>query len=50
MWLLVERSDDEQEIVFGTLDSQPIVVTDMKLGQEVALSYDRMRDHRRFPD
>jgi len=25
MWLLVEDSDDEQEIVFGKLDSQPVV-------------------------
>ncbi len=29
MWLLVESSDDEQEIVFGKLDSQPVVATDM---------------------
>lgn len=28
MWLLVESSDDEQEIVFGKLDSQPVVATD----------------------
>lgn len=48
MWLLVERSDDEQQLVFGKLDSQPVVATDMKLGQELAVSYDRIRDHRRF--
>lgn len=48
MWLLVERSDDVKRLVFGTLDSTPIVVTDMHLGQELAVSYDNVRDHRRF--
>jgi uncharacterized protein YegJ (DUF2314 family) len=48
MWLLVESSDDEQEIVFGKLDSQPVVATDMRVGQELAVSYDKVRDHRRF--
>ena len=48
MWLLVERSDDVQCLVFGPLDSQPIVATDMHLGQELAVGYDQIRDHRRF--
>jgi len=48
LWLSVERSDDENRIVFGRLDSQPIVIADMKLGQELAVSYDKVRDHRRF--
>jgi uncharacterized protein YegJ (DUF2314 family) len=46
MWLLVERSDDFNRLVFGKLDSQPIVVTDMYLGQELAVSYDNVREHR----
>jgi hypothetical protein len=50
MWLLVATSDDEQELVFGKLDSQPIVATDMRLGQELAVSYAKVRDHRRFAD
>ena len=50
MWLLVESSDDEQEIVFGKLDSQPVVATDMRVGQELAVSYEKVRDHRRFSD
>ncbi len=50
MWLLVEESDDKQEIVFGKLDSQPVVATDMKVGQELAVSYEKVRDHRRFED
>ncbi len=47
MWLLVENSDDERGIVFGRLDSQPVVATDMKLGQELAISYLNIREHRR---
>ncbi len=50
MWLLVDDSDDERELVFGKLDSQPIVATDMRLGQELAVSYAKVRDHRRFTD
>jgi hypothetical protein len=47
MWLLVDRCDDEREIVFGKLDSEPIVNTDMTVGQELAISYEKVRDHRR---
>lgn len=48
MWLLVECCDDHRRLVFGQLDSEPIVVTDMRLGQELAVSYDNVRGHRRF--
>jgi hypothetical protein len=48
MWMLVEYSDDEQQLVFGQLDNEPIANTDMKLGQQLAVSYDKVRDHRRF--
>jgi len=34
MWLLVDSSNDEQQLVFGQLDSEPIIVTDMKKGTE----------------
>ena len=48
MWLLVERSDDRDGLVFGKLDSEPVAITDMHLGQELAVSYENIRDHRRF--
>ena len=48
MWLLVERSDDDRELVFGTLDSQPVVMTDMHLGQDLAVSYQNIRERRTF--
>jgi hypothetical protein len=32
IWLLVDDSDDEQQVVFGQLVSEPVVATDMKRG------------------
>ena len=48
MWLLVDRSDDDSQVVFGSLDSQPVVMTDMQLGQELAVSYGNIRERRKF--
>ena len=48
MWVEVDRSDDEKRLLFGRLDSQPIKSTKLKVGQELAISYDNIRDHRRF--
>jgi hypothetical protein len=39
MWLLVEKSDDAQRLVFGKLDSQPIVNTDVHLGQGIIVLF-----------
>jgi len=48
MWMLVEDSDDEKQLVFGQLDNEPLANPDMKVGQELAVSYDKVREHRRF--
>ena len=48
MWLRVEESDDNQQLVFGSLDQEPIANDDMFVGQRLAASYDKIRDHRRF--
>ena len=48
MWLLVDGCDDSARIVFGRLDNEPIINTEMKLGQELAVSFENVRDHRRF--
>ncbi|NDQ55755.1 MAG: DUF2314 domain-containing protein [Acidipila sp.] len=48
MWVEVKHSDDAKRLVFGRLDSQPVLNTDFKVGQELAISYDNIRDHRRF--
>lgn len=46
LWLLVDRSDDEQRVVFGKLDNEPIIAIDMRLGMELAVSYDNIREHK----
>jgi hypothetical protein len=46
MWVLVHYSDDERQIVFGTLDNEPVLrPDDVKLGEELAISYERVREH-----
>lgn len=45
MWVHVARADDTKRLVFGTLDSEPIVMTDLRLGMELAVSYDNIREH-----
>jgi hypothetical protein len=46
MWMLVDDSDDEQQLVLGRLDNEPIINTDMRVGQQLAVSYDKVREHR----
>ena len=48
MWLLVDHCDDDQRLIFGALDSEPIITSDVRRGQELAVSYDLVREHRRF--
>ena len=48
MWLLIDHGDDEQRVVFGALDSEPITTRNMRRGQELAVSYDQVREHRKF--
>jgi hypothetical protein len=45
MWVQVRDSNDEERIVFGKLDNEPIVNTDLRLGMELAISYDLIREH-----
>jgi hypothetical protein len=49
MWVRVTRLDDEKQIVFGTLDNQPIgdYAGKIELGSELAVSYNRIRDHKK---
>jgi uncharacterized protein YegJ (DUF2314 family) len=45
MWVRVMQADDGKRLVFGTLDSEPVVMTDLRLGMELAVSYDNIREH-----
>ena len=48
MWLRVDYCDEPKRIVFGWLDSQPVVFTSgLKLGQQLAVSYDNIREHKK---
>jgi len=46
MWVMVHSSDDEKRVVFGRLDNEPVVFKRLRLGQEIAVSYDLIREHR----
>ena len=45
MWLKVDRTDDDGKMVFGTLDSEPVERTNLRLGMKLAVHYDRIREH-----
>jgi hypothetical protein len=49
MWVRVHRCDDEKQLVFGTLDNEPLKDYQRKieLGSEVAISYSQIREHRK---
>jgi len=49
MWVQVHRCDDTQQIVFGTLDSQPLNDHSGKLkpGTELAVSFAQIREHKK---
>jgi uncharacterized protein YegJ (DUF2314 family) len=46
MWVRVESDDPALRVVFGTLDSEPVVCAALRLGQQLAVSYDNIREHR----
>ena len=45
MWVKVQHADDELRVILGQLDSEPIVLTDLRLGMELAVSYDKICEH-----
>jgi hypothetical protein len=48
MWVRVHHCDEERQLLFGTLDNEPVVNTeDLQLGQELAISYRQIREHRK---
>jgi hypothetical protein len=46
MWIEVSSDDSARRVVFGRLDSEPIVNEDLRRGIELAVSYDSIREHR----
>jgi hypothetical protein len=49
MWVRVHHCDDEKEIVFGTLDNEPVNDHEgkIKLGSELAVAYSQIREHKK---
>jgi hypothetical protein len=48
MWLVADEDDDGKQLVLGRLDSQPVVFSGkLTLGQEMAVSYANIREHRK---
>jgi hypothetical protein len=50
MWVRVHHCDEERQLVFGALDNEPIANSeDLRLGNELAISYGKVREHKRGP-
>jgi uncharacterized protein DUF2314 len=49
MWVRVHHCDDEKELVFGTLDNEPLNDYEGKvdLGSELAVRYSQIREHKK---
>jgi hypothetical protein len=49
MWVRVDHCDDEKQLVFGTLDNEPVNDYQGKvgLGSELAVSYAQIREHKK---
>lgn len=48
MWVRVHHCDEERELLFGTVDNEPIVTPQyLQLGQELAISFRQIREHRK---
>lgn len=52
MWVRVDRCNDQERLVFGTLDNVPLsdCGNKLKLGSELAISFDQIRQHRKSSD
>ena len=45
MWVKVDRADEGNRLVFGKLDSQPLVNRELQLGMELAVAFDAICEH-----
>lgn len=46
----MDSCDNEEGILFGRLDNEPVVGTGLRLGDELAVSYDKVVEHRKAND
>ena len=50
MWVVVDSCDDEEGMLFGRLDNEPLLGTGLHVGEELAVSYDKVVEHRKASD
>lgn len=48
--MVVESCDDAAGILFGRLDSVPLLGTKLRMGDGLALSYEEVVEHRKASD
>ena len=48
--VVVDSCDDEAGVIFGKLDNEPVVGTGLRLGDELAVSYEKVVEHRKAKD
>jgi hypothetical protein len=48
MWVRVHHCAEKRQLVFGTLDNEPVVNSeDLQLCKELAISFGKVREHRK---
>ncbi len=49
MWVRIHHCDDSKQMVFGTLDNEPLndYNDKLELGSELAVSYSQIREHKK---
>ena len=50
MWVQVDSCDDEAGLLFGRLDNEPLLGTALHAGDEIAVSYKKIVEHRNASD
>lgn len=50
MWVVVDSCDDGAGVLFGRLDNEPLLGTALHVGDELAVSYGKVVEHRKAKD
>ena len=50
MWVVVNSCDDEAGVLFGRLDNEPLLGMGLHVGDELAVSYEKVIEHRKALD
>ncbi len=50
MWVVVDSCDNEAGVLFGRLDNEPLLGTALHVGDELAVTYEKVVEHRKASD